>query len=337
MEAAILRVLFSIFLSGLFTFYLVPLFKILALKCNLVDSPDGAIKRHKKPTAYLGGVAIYCGFLMSLALVSPVGNDLFLFLIGVTLLLFLGLVDDLMPLQPQQKFFGQLIVAFCLLKSGFYLKEHFFYNYWNIPISLLWILSIINAVNLIDVMDGLATTVAIMATISFLIMSLLFGQWSIAIVLGAFLGSLLAFLWYNKPAAQIYLGDAGSLFIGGVLATIPFMLHWGTYNVYGYLAPIIILAIPLIEVLSLIIIRSYKGIPFYKGSLDHFASYLQSNGWNKKEILFYMTCISSMLGVVALLYITNAISAISTIKLGTFFLMSWVGILCWDFTRVENH
>ena len=89
------------------------------------------------------------------------------------------------------------------------------------------------------------------------------------------------FLYFNKTPAKIYLGDAGSLLIGGLLATIPFMIPWGTYTIFGFLTPVIILGVPLVEVASLIIIRTYKKIPFYFGSPDHFAHYLFDQGWTK--------------------------------------------------------
>ena len=147
------------------------------------------------------------------------------------------------------------------------------------------------------------------------------------IVLCSFLGALVAFLWYNKPPARIYLGDAGSLFIGGFLATVPFLLHWGTYNQYGYLAPIIILAIPLLECYSLILIRWYKGIPFYQGSPDHFCLYLQGGGWSKSVILTYVMALSGFAGCVALLFTIGKLSLGSTALLGLFFLLTWGGIL----------
>jgi UDP-GlcNAc:undecaprenyl-phosphate GlcNAc-1-phosphate transferase len=149
----------------------------------------------------------------------------------------------------------------------------------------------------------------------------------VIVLLTAFLGSLCAFLWYNRPLASIYLGDAGSLFIGGFLATTPFLLNWGTYITYGYISPIVILGIPLLEVVSLIIIRCYKGIPFYRGSSDHFACYLQAKGWKKDHILLYVFGLSSMLGTIAFLFTYGIIPVHFLCCLGVFFLAGWVKIL----------
>lgn len=327
MDVIIIKVLFSFFFSFLISFYLTPLLCTVAQRLQFVDQPDGVIKTHQYAVPYLGGVAVYGGFLCGIALTVPFDCRIFLLIVGASLLLLLGLIDDLIVLKPYQKFFGQCIVALCLLKAGFYLKQHVFYNIWNIPLSLLWILSIINAFNLVDVMDGLATLLAISATITFAITAWYLHQALVGIVLAAFLGSLIAFFWYNKPSARIYLGDTGSLFIGGFLATIPFLLDWGTYNVYGWLTPVIILAIPLLEIVALIVIRTYKGIPFYQGSADHFSLYLLANGWRKEAILKYVAFLSIYIGMVAFYFMAGILSVIPTFFLGTIFLIVWLCFL----------
>lgn len=299
----------------------------IAYKLRIVDTPDGKIKNHDKVTPYLGGIGVYCGFLSGIALTMPSDSYIPQLLIGCTLLLLLGLIDDLIPLKAYQKFFGQSIIALSFLRSGFYLKEHFFYNTWNIILSFLWILTIINAFNLIDVMDGLATTVALGAAATFFMIAWFLCDESILIALSAFIGSLVAFLWYNKPSAQIYLGDSGSLFIGGFLGTIPFLFNWGTFNSYAFLSPIIILAIPLLECFFLIVIRWRKGIPFYNASPDHFSIYLQKKGWSREQILLYIFTLFSVSGSVAFLFSLGFLSFTAIALLGLLFLISWVNIL----------
>lgn len=303
------RLFFSFIISFLITLYLVPLFALIAKKLNVLDIPDGAVKKHEKPTPYLGGIAIYVGFIASLALIFPYENKIALLLVGSTLLLFIGLIDDILRIKPYQKFFWQFIAAFCFLKAGLYLKESFFLNnVWNFPVSILWILTIINAFNLVDVMDGLATTLASCATITLLFLALLFDQPQLALLLVTFLGPLLAFLWYNRPPAKIYLGDAGSLFIGGFLGTVPFLFKWGSYNPYGFITPILVLSIPLLEVITLILVRTYKKIPFYYGSPDHFSIYLQQGGWSKYKILGFVLILSSLFLPLSLLFALNRIN-----------------------------
>jgi len=327
LSAVVAKLFFSFLISFLFAFHLVPILRNVAFRLNILDVPDGCVKKHKQPTPYLGGVAIYVAFLVSLSLVFPFENQMFSFLVGSTLLLFIGLIDDLVPLVPYQKFAGQVIATLCFLRAGFYLKSHFFHNVWAIPISFLWILVLINAFNLVDVMDGLATAIAGAATVSFLIIALSLQQFVVAVILAALLGALVAFFWYNKPPASMYLGDAGSLFLGGFLATVPFMINWGQYNWHGYIAPIVILAIPLLEITTLILVRTYKKIPFYLPSPDHFSLYFQSNGWSKKVVLIYILTLSVILFVCAYLFTFGLINLSVLLICGTLFLIFWVGML----------
>lgn len=110
--ALILRLLFGILISFLVTFYLVPLMCRIAKKHAIMDIPDGQIKVHKEPTPYLGGMAVFIGFLSALALIFPFYNQMMLIVVGLTLLFFLGLIDDLIPLEPYQKFGGKLLLHF---------------------------------------------------------------------------------------------------------------------------------------------------------------------------------------------------------------------------------
>lgn len=332
MDAIFAKWIFALAFSFLVTLYLVPIFITLAERFRILDEPDGKIKKQVKPIPYLGGLAVYCGFLCGLALTMPLQSNFALLLVGATLLLFIGLIDDLLVMKPYQKFFGQCLAALCFLKGGFYLKEHFFFTLWHLPLSFLWIVSMINAFNLIDVMDGLSSLVAICAATAFFVIACLFGQPQEMILLAALIGALLGFFWFNKPDARIYLGDAGALFIGGILAIVPFLLNWGTYTPFGFFAPIIILAIPLLELVTLILVRTYKGIPFYQGSRDHFSCYLQDNGWGKKKILAYVFGMSFILGSSALLLTQNAIQITYMPLLAISFLCIW-GLSLFKFSR----
>lgn len=314
----------SFFISLAITFFFVPLCAKLARFLGILDIPDGKIKKHSAPIPYLGGVALYCGFLFGLMIGSNFEREVISVIMASSPFLILGLIDDLTVLKPYQKFLGQVIIACFFLKSGICL--HQLLNYWQFLTLLFWILLITNAFNLVDVMDGLATTIASCATFSFLIIALAFNYYTLGVVLAAFLGSLLAFLFYNKPQASIYMGDAGSLYIGGVLSIIPFLFP-SNNNPYNFLVPIIILTIPLLEVVALIIIRSSKKIPFYKPSPDHFSMYLTQSGWSKTQILLYVIFFASVLLFVALLLAFNKLTIFNLIFLQTVIIIVWFFML----------
>jgi UDP-GlcNAc:undecaprenyl-phosphate GlcNAc-1-phosphate transferase len=328
MESMFIRALFGLIFSFLITFYLVPFFCALAMKLRFVDEPDGKIKVHTRTTPYLGGVAVYVGFLSGLALVYPFENSIFLLLLGVTLLVFVGLIDDLIALQPTQKFFGQIVATLCFLKAGLHLKEQFMSSWVNLILSFFWIAGVINAFNLIDVMDGLASTVAIMICLNLMIIAYALGQPLVFVLLSPVLGAVLAFLWYNKPVARIYLGDAGSLFLGGLLSVVPFLINWATFNyTWGFLTPIIVFAIPLLEITALIVVRSAKGIPFYLGSPDHFSSYLRARGWSVQAILTFVFTCSLTISLSSILFVLNKINFWHTTCIAAIFLSVWVGVV----------
>lgn len=322
-------------LSFLITYFLVPVLIDLAFQLNFVDLPDGNIKTHARITPYFGGVAVYVGFVAALSLVAPLERSLVFLVVGASVLLLIGLLDDLIMMKAYQKFAAQLVAAYFFLRCGCYLQDGFLPDYVALPISFLWILSIANAFNLVDVMDGLATTIALCATATFFVIALAQGNHLMSIALISFFGSLSAFLYYNKPVARMYLGDAGSLFLGGFLGAVPFLLSWNTLSLYGYFSPAIILAIPILEVASLIIIRTYKGIPFYLGSKDHFCHYLLAQQWSVQNILRFVAGVGIMLGACAILVVCNILPFWALCVCTGLFFAFWVKTIFgkWLFNR----
>ncbi len=301
-----LRLFFGCIIAYLITWYMVPLCIKLAHTLRIIDTPDGIIKNHKNPTPYLGGIALFIGFLTSIAFVVPFENSsLFLLIVGLSLIVFLGLMDDIVTLSPGQKIMGQAIIALALVKAGFYLKIHAFYNPLTLAFSFLWIITLMNAFNLVDIMDGLATTLALCSAVLFLTTALFFHNYEAALLLSALIGSLCAFFYFNKPPARIYMGDTGSLFLGTFFGVIPFLCNWGTYTVYGYCAPLLFLMVPLAELGLLIIIRTYKGIPFYKASPDHYALYLKRASFSVPTILVISAAVALFFGLATIVWLVG--------------------------------
>lgn len=319
----IVKLLFGFGFSILITLYIIPYLIKLAVYHGIVDIPDNNLKKHGYPISYLGGVGMYLGFLCAFLLVLPFDNRAYLIVLGTTLLLFLGLLDDLMPLRPVQKFFGQAIVALYYLKMGFHLKEQFLYTTPNIIISFLWLVTVMNAFNLLDVADGVAATCAFVASAGFFVCALLLRATNTALLLSCLLGAIGGFIYYNKPKAVIYMGDAGSLWLGGMFATIPFLLHWSKYNFWGMLCVPAFIAIPLCEVLLLVGLRIYKNIPIYKGSPDHHALILGKKGWSLHKILLLDCVVSSILISISLFFTLDMLSVMQFILSATLISVSW--------------
>lgn len=333
MQEVLFRHCFAGLFSFLLTYYLIPLFIKAAHKSGLLDAPDGKIKVHDLPIPHFGGIAVFMSFIATLALSFPFKNVVLWLLLGSTLLLLLGLIDDLHVLKPSQKFIGQIVAVACFLKGGFSLKSVFFSSWINILFSAFWMLSVINAFNLIDVMDGLSSTVALVAAVTFFFLAYVAGLHGLTLLLVTFIGALLAFFLYNKPPAKIYLGDAGAMFIGGFLASVPLLFNWSFHALNAVYAPVIILAIPLLEVTALVFIRSAKGIPFYQGSPHHFSIYLQNKGWSKSRVLLFSAGAGLVLSGVACLLVFRVIGTALTAFLGALFVGVWSVII---FSNIGN-
>ena len=328
---------------------LVPVMIRVAKKFRLFDVPDGKIKVHKAPVPYLGGVAVYVAFLVTLMIVFPFDiifdGRLVWFLGGTTLLFLIGLVDDLHAFSPLQKLMGQIVAVLCFLKGGFALKSRFFSDAINIFASGFWMLSVINAFNLVDVMDGLAVMLASVSVGGFFVIALVLRQYFLSLLLTTLAGSLFAFFLYNKRPAKIYLGDAGSLFIGGFIAALPLLISWTeVLNVYkalpefaigsifwetaiSALVPIFLVGIPLLEVTSLVVIRKYEGLPFYSGSPHHFSCYLQkkwSDPYRVGKVLLFSLFSSVFLAAVAILFMFGIIPFQLVVAAVFLFMVTWM-------------
>lgn len=337
MDFLIARHIFIMAVATILSFCFVPFFAGSALRFGVLDIPDGDLKRHGNPVPYMGGIAIYSSFLGAIILLDPFEERGKWLLIGMSLLMLVGFIDDLKRISVSRKLLGQLLGVACFIYGGLTIKQTFFASPVNIFLSVFWMLSLINAINLVDIMDGLATTIAMIAAMTFCVIAIMTCQYDVSLLLLAFIGALVGFFWYNKPAAKIYMGDAGSLFVGGFLAAAPLLIKWGSIRPDAYYAAIIIPAIPLIEVACLVCIRSWKGIPFYQGSPHHFAIYLQNKGWSRWAVLRFCGVMGLYLFCVALLYLKLIINLPGMLVTGVIFCITWyIAVFSKFFVQVES-
>ena len=227
---------------------------------------------------YLGGIAIYLSFLLALAFSFELDQEVLGLLLAGTIVLLLGFIDDLGFLKTWGKFIGQLIAVLVLVKSGIFIKLVFLPTYVSIPLTFLWLVGIMNAFNIIDVMDGLTAGVALFASIAFFFVALLNGRIMIAIVAITLAGSLLGFLRYNFNPARIYMGDTGSMFLGLMLGAMAMIGSYTEKNFLGFCAPLVILGIPIFDTFQVMFARWRKRIPVVRGSPDHYALRLRAAG-----------------------------------------------------------
>jgi UDP-GlcNAc:undecaprenyl-phosphate GlcNAc-1-phosphate transferase len=291
-------------LSFVFALCWTPLMRKAAIQLGIVDKPDGKLKQHKDTVAYLGGIAVFAAFLMTVGVITDFkdGATLGLLLSG-SIALLVGLIDDFGVLTPPQKLLGQTLAALVLIKSGTFIKLDFLEWYVAFPLTILWILTVTNAFNIIDIMDGLASGVAAVAALSIAAANHMANREPQALLAVVLAGSVIGFLRHNFHPARIFLGDAGSMFVGFMLAALS--LNAGYTRIPGNLlaavSPVFILGIPLFDLLLVMFIRWQKGIPMTKGSPDHFALRLRRCNLSVRETAIMTYVVGALLGGAALL------------------------------------
>ena len=280
----------SIVISFLATYFSVPLFRGLAFRFKILDHP-GDRKIHKEATPLLGGIAIYFGLLIGILLNLPVGHPYYhlkshLFLpvfLGATLILILGLVNDIRGLSAKVRFFYQILIALMVVGAGAhvsFLPQGFWGNLGKGVISVIWFVGVTNAYNYLDGLDGLAAGSAVINLACFAIILRMTGQYALALLSVILMAACLGFLPHNLRKTKIFLGEAGSTFLGFLLAGIAMIGEWATDDIVKLSIPIIILGVPIFDMIFTTIMRTrekkintFPEWLSYAGK-DHFHHYL---------------------------------------------------------------
>ena len=327
----ILLYIYLIVSGLLLSLILVPLAKKLAIRWHIHDHP-GERKIHHEPKPYLGGVAIFLSFtgvLLFNLIAFMIFKDLPYFqtnfplltaqypllinvwpklaaiLIGATIIVIVGLIDDINStlISPKFKVLFQLLAAVIAVYFG--VRISFFpYDWMDLAVSIIWIVLITNSFNLLDNMDGLSSGVAGISALIFLTISAYQGQFFMALILSIFIGSILGFLKYNYYPSSIFMGDAGSLFLGYILATLTISASYVTpesTSLLPALMPVIILSIPLFDTISVIIIRLKENRPIYVGDKRHLSHRLVDMGFSHRNAVNTIYLLTLDIGLAAFL------------------------------------
>jgi UDP-GlcNAc:undecaprenyl-phosphate GlcNAc-1-phosphate transferase len=270
-----------------------------AIRFGIVDRPDGRLKTHREPVPYLGGLALCLAFLLSLALTFDFSDEVLGMLLAGSIVVILGLIDDLGQLGPWTKLAGQLVAILVLIKSGIYIKLAFLPEPAAIALSVLWLLAVTNAFNLIDIMDGLSAGTAMVAAVTLLVVAELGGGSTAATLLAGLAGSCLGFLRYNFQPARIYMGDTGSMFLGLLLGALAMDNAYTRFNPVAALAPALILGVPLFDMLFVMYVRWRRGLPVMLGSPDHVALRLRKWRLSTRQTVLASYAATVLLGAAA--------------------------------------
>lgn len=285
-------------------FLMTPLAGKLAVRLDIMDHPDKKLKRHEKPVPYLGGLAVYAAFILALVSVKIWQHGTVIgvvgMLAGATLITALGLIDDKRTLTPGIKFAGQTAAALILIACNMRL-QFISQPVIAIILSMLWVVGVTNAMNLIDIMDGLSSGVAVIAAAAFFMISAESGRYNNMLILAAIGGAALGFLPHNFPKAKIYLGDTGALLLGFILSAVAMGQGYSRFNSMALLAPLLILAVPIFDTLFIMFLRHQRGVSMFHGSPDHVALRLVQSGLNRTQTVIVLWAVSALLGSLAFL------------------------------------
>ena len=344
MEEPTFAIYFAIFLVSLaLSSVLVPILRKIAFRYSVLDRPNQSHKTHQESIPYLGGIAI----VIPVSLLVIIGPLIFiensdyvlrtiLFLLPAVLLAFVGLYDDIKNLSASSRFFVQSLIA---VSTTLYLSKLGYSvsissnEISNLLLSILWLVGITNAFNFFDNLDGGATGITIVASLTLFLLGLSGGQYLISSISLALAGAALGFLRWNRNPARIYLGDSGALFIGFILAISLLQFEPNVESrVASALIPVFILALPIIDTSVAVVSRIIRGVSIFQGGRDHLSHRLTSLGFNRREIAYSLWSLSALLSSLTFLISNVSKDAASGIS---FLGLLFMGFLVMWFLRIE--
>ena len=314
-RTAILPVILALGVAMLISFALTPLVMRLAHKIGAIDIPKDERRMHNKPIPRLGGLAIFLGCVVSILLFAELTAQLRGILIGATIIVSVGIVDDVRPLGAGVKLILQILSALVAVSNGVVIQaianplpfggEYLDFGIWAIPITVMWIVAVTNSVNLIDGLDGLADGVSTIGALTMLIISLLMGDLKIAVIIAALVGACVGFIPFNINPAKIFMGDTGSTFLGFTLATLSVLGLFKLYAVISFVVPFIILGFPIFDTCSAFTRRILKGQNPMKADRSHTHHKLIDMGMNQKQAVATLYMVSTVLGLCAVMIVSE--------------------------------
>ncbi len=307
-------VLLALVVAFLISFSATPMVMSLAHKVNAIDIPKDARRIHKKPTPLMGGLAIFYGFVISVVCFATIDEEVMGILVGCTIIVTTGIIDDIKEMKPIVKLVCQVLAAAVVVYCGVRI-EHFanpfaawiggpyiVLDYWvSCAVTMFWIVGICNAVNLIDGLDGLAVGVSSISAVALLALTVISQNLNVAILTAAVAGACIGFLPYNFNPAKIFMGDTGALFLGFILACVSIQGMLKMSAIITFAVPILILGLPIFDTTFAIFRRVLTGHSPMQADRGHLHHRLLDMGFSQRQvvaILYTLTAVLCMTAVV---------------------------------------
>lgn len=294
------------------TVLLAPVVRLVAVKIGAVDHPDGKRKVHAKVTPRLGGPVIAAAILAAVALhaymapetarllaVGLTSTKIWGFTAGLVIILGLGVWDDIKGVKPRTKLAFQTLAVLACFAAGYRVSVPFVakgsvLDFLSLPLTWFWMVACINAMNLVDGMDGLASGVAFFAGAVIFVLAAVYGRLSVAMISIAMLGSVVGFLMYNFHPAVMFLGDSGSLLLGYLIAILAWTGSLKSHATVALLIPILALGLPIMDTLLAILRRMSRRLPVSQADREHIHHKLLALGFSHREavLVLYAACLT---------------------------------------------
>ena len=312
----VLTVAVAVIAAAVISFALTPLVKWFAIKFGFVDIPKDERRMHNKPIPTIGGLAIFAAFIVVTLLMSELSRQLIGMLVGCLIMVITGMIDDKYDLNAKLKFLIQIIAAAipvsqgCVISYisnplGFLGAPYISLGVLAIPLTIIWIVAITNAVNFIDGLDGLSVGVCSISALTMGLIAMFLGQSTEALILGALLGACLGFLPYNFNPAKIFMGDTGATFLGFTLACLSVSGLFKVYAVISFAVPILVLGVPLFDICFACIRRIWNHVSPMHPDRSHIHHRLIDSGFNQRQSVTILYAAASLLGLLAVVFSTS--------------------------------
>ncbi len=310
-------VLLTMLLAAVVSFAITPLVKAFSVKVGAIDVPKDNRRMHDHPIPRLGGLAIFLGFMFAVVLMVPLNGSERGMLLGAVIIVVLGIFDDIYALPAKLKFVVQIVAALISVLAGnqisilsnpniFSENPIWVLDDWlSIALSVIWVVAITNAVNLIDGLDGLACGVSTISSAAMLIIALLVSELDVAMIMGALVGACIGFLPYNFNPAKIFMGDTGATFLGFIMANMSIQGMFKMYTIISFVAPFLILGLPIFDVCFAVVRRLSKGQSPMRPDRSHIHHRLIDMGLSQKQAVGMLYVISAILGLSAVVLTTS--------------------------------
>lgn len=319
------KILLSFVCAFLLAFLSTPFVKKLAKKIGAIDIPKDKRRMHTDSVPLIGGLAIFLGFLVSTVLFAEIDIKIIAILSGALIMVVLGVFDDKYALGAKFKLMIQIIAAAIPVIAGVRIERIILpflksggieFGWLAYPITILWIVALTNAVNLIDGLDGLAAGVSAIASFSMFLIALMQGNYVIAVMSAALVGACCGFLPYNFSPASIFMGDTGSTFLGFVMASLSVLGLFKIHAIISFAVPFIAFGIPIFDTSFAIFRRIKEHRPIMSPDRGHLHHRLVDMGFSHKQAVLIIYAICIVLGAVAVLSFKSKLLAIVIAVLG---------------------